>query len=319
MTLSTSPVSMEAFPLSQIESNGQLPDLAISAVERQTGLTKDALRVWERRYGFPSPIRNEHGERLYSSSQVDKLRVLKRLIDRGFRPSSLVKRTHKELRSILATSVAADDSKFDPTVNTILEYLRGGDILGLKRFATRLLAEQGAERFVVETGANLLRQLDIEWARGNLEVFEEQGLAQAISALLRNALQSTSTEPRTLKQVLTTTLPDDPQALGIVLAEALLTLRGVECISLGMQTPLRDIVLAGERLHVDAVVLAVGTEFAAERCIGDLRELRMRLPETLPIWVVTANAAVLRAVNPGVWAVPSLQELGATAAGLWTR
>lgn len=319
MTLLSSPVLMETFPLSQIESAGQLPDLAISAVERQTGLTKDALRVWERRYGFPSPIRNEHGERLYSSSQVDKLRVLKRLIDRGFRPSSLVKRTLKELRSILATSVATDDTRFDPTVSSILEYLRGGDILGLKRFVNRLLAEVGAERFVVDTGTNLLRQLDVEWARGNLEVFEEQGLAQAISALLRNALHTSSTESRPLKQVLTTTLPDDPQALGIVLAEALLTIRGVECISLGMQTPLRDIVLAGERLHVDAVVLAVGTEFAAERCIADLRELRQRLPEALPIWVVTANAAVQRAVNPGVWAVPSLQELGTTAASLWPR
>lgn len=319
MTLSTFPVPMESFPLSQIESAGQLPDLAISAVERQTGLTKDALRVWERRYGFPSPTRNEHGERLYSSSQVEKLRVLKRLIDRGFRPSSLVKRTLKELRSILATSVAADDSKFDPTVSTILEHLRGGDILGLKRFVNRQLASEGPEKFIIETGTNLLRQLDIEWARGNLEVFEEQGLAQAISAILRNALQLSSTDVRPVKQVLTTTLPDDPQALGIVLAEALLTLRGVECISLGMQTPLRDIVLAGERLHVDAVVLAVGTEFAAERCITDLRELRIRLPESLPIWVVTANAAVLRAVNPGIWSVPSLQELGSTVTSLWTR
>lgn len=29
--------------------------LSIAAVERDTGLTKDTLRVWERRYGFPTP------------------------------------------------------------------------------------------------------------------------------------------------------------------------------------------------------------------------------------------------------------------------
>ena len=37
--------------------------LNISAVERETGLSKDVLRMWERRYGFPKPDRDENGER----------------------------------------------------------------------------------------------------------------------------------------------------------------------------------------------------------------------------------------------------------------
>ena len=32
--------------------------LNISAVERETGLSKDVLRIWERRYGFPRPGRD---------------------------------------------------------------------------------------------------------------------------------------------------------------------------------------------------------------------------------------------------------------------
>ncbi len=31
----------------------------IAAVERDTGLSKDVLRVWERRYGFPAPERDQ--------------------------------------------------------------------------------------------------------------------------------------------------------------------------------------------------------------------------------------------------------------------
>src|SRR4051794_29255276 len=38
---------------------------SISQVERDTGLTKDVLRVWERRYQFPRPGRDENGERVY--------------------------------------------------------------------------------------------------------------------------------------------------------------------------------------------------------------------------------------------------------------
>ncbi|MGE0106807.1 MAG: MerR family DNA-binding transcriptional regulator, partial [Thiomonas sp.] len=39
--------------------------LSIAAVERDTGIGKDTLRVWERRYGFPQPHRDASGDRLY--------------------------------------------------------------------------------------------------------------------------------------------------------------------------------------------------------------------------------------------------------------
>ena len=60
--------------------------VSIAAVERDTGLSKDTLRVWERRYGFPQPQRDTYGERVYPLEQLDKLRLIKRLMDQGFRP-----------------------------------------------------------------------------------------------------------------------------------------------------------------------------------------------------------------------------------------
>ncbi len=38
---------------------------SIADIERETGLGKDTLRVWERRYGFPQPLRDARGDRLY--------------------------------------------------------------------------------------------------------------------------------------------------------------------------------------------------------------------------------------------------------------
>ena len=59
---------------------------SIAAVERDTGIGKDTLRVWERRYGFPQPGRDNFGERSYPLAQVEKLRIIKRLLDAGHRP-----------------------------------------------------------------------------------------------------------------------------------------------------------------------------------------------------------------------------------------
>ena len=58
---------------------------SISDVDRDTGLAKETLRVWERRYAFPQPQRDAYGERSYPFDQVQKLRMVKHLLDMGYR------------------------------------------------------------------------------------------------------------------------------------------------------------------------------------------------------------------------------------------
>ena len=74
--------------------------MSIAGVERDTGLAKDTLRVWERRYGFPQPGRDAFGERAYTLSEVEKLRVIKRLLDQGHRPGRIVALPIEELQRL---------------------------------------------------------------------------------------------------------------------------------------------------------------------------------------------------------------------------
>jgi DNA-binding transcriptional MerR regulator len=55
----------------------------IGAVSRLTGVAPDTLRVWERRYGTVTPFRSETGTRLYSKEDVERLSLIKRLVDGG--------------------------------------------------------------------------------------------------------------------------------------------------------------------------------------------------------------------------------------------
>ena len=79
--------------------------LPIAAVERDTGLSKDTLRVWERRYGFPMPLRDAQGGRNYPTAQVERLRMLKRLLDAGHRPGKLMLLTPADLQRLAGSSV----------------------------------------------------------------------------------------------------------------------------------------------------------------------------------------------------------------------
>src|SRR3954466_10945078 len=81
--------------------------LNISGVERETGLSKDVLRMWERRYGFPKPSRDDNGERQYSAEDVAKLRAIKRLMDVGLRPGKIILRTLDELNALADGRIAS--------------------------------------------------------------------------------------------------------------------------------------------------------------------------------------------------------------------
>ena len=89
--------------------------LNISAVERETGLSKDVLRIWERRYGFPRPGRDDNAERQYAAGDVAKLRAIKRLMDTGLRPGKLFRQSLEER---LRVSCRADlDANYARTVS----------------------------------------------------------------------------------------------------------------------------------------------------------------------------------------------------------
>jgi DNA-binding transcriptional MerR regulator len=52
-------------------------------VSRLTGISPHVLRVWERRYGAVTAQRAENGRRMYTRQDVDRLLLLKHLVDRG--------------------------------------------------------------------------------------------------------------------------------------------------------------------------------------------------------------------------------------------
>src|SRR5438874_166451 len=58
-------------------------EYSIAAVSKLTGVSCHALRVWERRYGFPVPLRSASGHRRYAQEQVGLLRALAKLVRAG--------------------------------------------------------------------------------------------------------------------------------------------------------------------------------------------------------------------------------------------
>jgi MerR family transcriptional regulator, light-induced transcriptional regulator len=69
----------------------------IGSVSRLTGLSTHILRKWESRYGAIVPMRTARGERGYTRDDVERLSLIKRLVDSGSAPRDVARLSHAEL------------------------------------------------------------------------------------------------------------------------------------------------------------------------------------------------------------------------------
>ncbi len=260
-----------------------IPRFNITAVERDTGLSKDLLRMWERRYGFPSPQRDQHGERLYTPAEVERLRLIKRLIDRGFRPGKLFSYDPESLEALLAEPTKTQVQAVTEDWSTYLNLLRQGDISGLRDTLQQQLMRQGLQSFVLDTAAPLSVAVGEAWMQGQIRIHEEHVYSEQLKSLLRQSMAVLGERGR--PTLLLTTVPDEEHGLGLLLAEVLFMLEGARCISLGTRTPLLDIVDAAQRHEVDVVALSFSSSFPPRQAAIQLKELRDYLPDAFELWV----------------------------------
>lgn len=295
--------------------------LSISAVERDTGLTKDTLRVWERRYGFPVPQRDGLSERAYPLDQVDKLRIIKRLMDAGHRPGRIVALPVEALQrladSIGGQALRSVDGGPAPDLRTHLDLLRAHDVEQLRRELSQSLLRLGLSRFVTEVIAPLNTLVGDAWMRGHLEIFEEHLYTESVTVVLRQAIAGIPT-PATgaCPRVLLTTFPNESHGLGLLLAEALFLIEGCQCVSLGPQTPIWDIVLAAASQRCDIVALAFTAVLTPAVVAEGLAELREKLPVGVEVWAGGSAPVLHRRPTGGVLALSSLSQI-ATEVRRW--
>jgi len=296
--------------------------VSIAGVERDTGLSKDTLRIWERRYGFPRPGRDAFGERTYPEEQLDKLRIVKRLMDQGHRPGRVINLSIQQLHDLAAATIFAPQRAIDIAPNTddprhYIELVKQNRIDDLRRQMSQAVLRLGLARFVSQVVAPLNDAIGAAWTRGYLEIFEEHLYTESIQVILRSAI-NTVAQPSAAgrPRVLLTTFPQEPHGLGMLMAEALFALDGCRCCSLGVQTPIWDIVLAAAAQQIDIVALSFSSWINPNHALDGLAELRGKLPAATEIWAGGACSILARRPPKEALALRQLSDI-APALATW--
>jgi DNA-binding transcriptional MerR regulator/methylmalonyl-CoA mutase cobalamin-binding subunit len=293
----------------------QEPTLSIGAVERDTGLSKDTLRVWERRYGFPAPQRGASGERCYLRADLHKLRIVKRLLDAGQRPGRIVRLPLEALQQLAqpAPAQAGRHRLHDlpaMEIEPLLDLLRSHDVGLLRNRLGWLLTRLGLGRFTTEVIGPLTQAVGEAWARARLDVFEEHLYTEVVQGLLRQAIASLpQLSAGAAPRVLLTTVPGEQHGLGLLMAEAMLVLEDCCCQSLGVQTPLAEIPSAAAAHRAHIVALSFSSMMSSKAVIESLTELRSTLPPQVQLWAGGGAPVLRRRAIDGVVPITTLEAI----------
>lgn len=281
---------------------------SIEEVSRDTGIGKDTLRVWERRYGFPEPMRNSQGERSYPEAQQRRLRIICRLLDRGYRPGKVVTLPLEQL-ALLDNQPQKNDTHLESSViEPLLRIARSGQASELKRTLEQLLERQGPHQFILATVAPLLQQTGTAWANGQLPIYVEHLISHQLSSVLNSACSSISlntTSPR----VLLTTVPGEPHSIGLAMVELLLRLEGFAPLSLGVETPVDQIIAACLDLQPQALALSFSALQKRPAVIAALQELSNKIPESVVLLAGGRGVEKLRSLPERIRIVKKLEQL----------
>ena len=295
------------------------PPMRIADVERDTGIGKDTLRVWERRYLFPKPQRDGLGDRLYPFDQVERLRVIRRLLDKGLRPGKVLGLDLPELHLLLdAHSSQPVDLARHAICQSLLKLLRMHLSRELRETLNHILVRDGLQKFIADTIVPMNVIVGDCWIRGDLTVPEEHLYTEQVQNLIRHAIH-TQKAPASAPRILFTTFPDEEHCLGILMVEAMCVSEGADCTSLGTRVPLPDIAKYAVEGRYDVVAVSFSAAYPLRNVLKDLKQFRELLPEPISIWAGGAALKQKRVSLPSVVVLTSITGVPSLVNGWRSR
>jgi DNA-binding transcriptional MerR regulator len=281
----------------------------ISLVERDTGITKDTLRIWERRYGFPLPERNEKGERLYPDEQVARLVTIRKLLDHGMRPGKVVPLGETELQQLAGQYLGAQaDRNIPQDLRHLLHAVESCDLAGLEELLHRQLALKGLEACVTEVISPLMEWIGDLWAADRMEIYEEHLLTRQVYRFLDLVISRTNLEDRR-RPVILATLPGEQHGIGLLMTEAILLTREIPSLNLGTQIPIPQLALVAAKADARAIGVSFSASFPARKIRPLLSELLEATQHSLDLLVGGAGTAHIRRVPERIRLIRSFREL----------
>jgi DNA-binding transcriptional MerR regulator len=284
------------------------PFFSPSEIERETGFGKEQLRKWRQRYGFPPRESTLDGQSTYSLETVNQLRLIKRLLEAGFRPAQVVGKTREELEKLkLELGLKVLDARPNKSTSKLIDCIKVIDLKLFLALLTEMRSTQSMLDFVKNTIAPLMISIGDAWNRDEIDIHHEHLCTAYIERYLQAEILNLPPK-KGFPVILFSLPPGEHHLLGLLMAEAVLAAQGAFTINIGSDIPLNNLKLAAISCKADVVALSFSFAHPARDVLPTLLHFRRLLPPNIQLWAGGAGISVIRKKPKGVKMIFDLNE-----------
>ncbi|MCK6536243.1 MAG: MerR family transcriptional regulator [Polyangiaceae bacterium] len=308
------PEASEASPTASeviMTADDETPRHRIGAVARLTGISTHALRVWERRYGTLKPERSGGGDRLYTDGDVQRLRLIKRLLGLGHGIGDVARLPAPELEKLVALHHEPEEEPpFEPGLQLVQRYVGHIERLDLAAAEQTLAGAALAlprRELIDRVLVPILHEIGSRWQGGELHVAHEHAASAMVRSQLGAMLRLFAPDASSPTAVASTPAGEHHE-LGALMAAVVAAMSGWRCVYLGPNLPASEVARAVKSSAADAVLLSAVC-LPAEATAPYVAELDSALPAHTTLVLGGHSAQSITALPRGVVRVADLAEL----------
>jgi MerR family transcriptional regulator, light-induced transcriptional regulator len=288
----------------------------IAIVAERTGLSRDVLRAWERRYAAVAPTRSDGGQRLYSDEDIERFRLLAAATRHGRTISLVAALSNDQLAQLVAEDEAALPVPTQPgassheLVEDALACIRSLDAEALEHVLKRAHARLGTAAFLEDVVPRLMQDVGALWAAGSMTIAQEHLASAAVIGIVLDAARTLRPESHA-PRLLVATPAGEVHSVGAALVAGMGALDGWAITYLGPDVPSGELADAARSVSAHAVALSVVAPRDPDQVVRELLALRVALPPSVALIVGgAATASMVDAIErPGLHRCTSLAEL----------
>lgn len=281
---------------------------SMRSVSQRTGLSEHTLRAWEKRFGFPAPVRLPSGHRRYPADQVRRLAAIQAALVRGHRIGDVVALDEGQIDALLASDASSGTGESSPATGTYLDACLRLDGEGLASMMRQDAAALGIARFLQERVVPFVKAVGDSWVDGAMTIGHEHLSTEVVEGVLRE-LRSPLERGLSGRPALLATLPGEQHSLGLQMVALMLVARGARVRVLGVETPPAEIARVAADLRVGAVALSMTEAGVSAGTAEEVARLRAELPDNVSLWLGGRGALRLRGLPAEVRVAATLDDV----------
>ena len=227
----------------------------IRTVANLTGVNPVTLRAWERRYNLLRPERTAKDHRLYSQQDVDRIRKVLELLDRGIAISQVTGLLEENTAQLKPAQTSNRDDIWQSYRTRMLAAVGRFDEAAVDSIYNDALSLYPVEMVNSRLTTELLRSLGDSWKKQPVAIAEEH----FFSVYLRNKLGSRIhhlNQRSTGPLLLLACLPGEYHEIGLLFFALAAVNRGYRVLILGANMPLELLPEVIHQRRCDAIVLS---------------------------------------------------------------